>query len=255
MSASSITTSVPTGAISNWCIQERTSRSTLFSNGCPEPNRNGTIVSSSDYQSFCCDGFIVNTAFNIYNDSDPSPYIILASDENGTQPVSLSDLLCCGVSGTQSAALGLVPSVKTACAPGTQGTPLLSLAASVASDASVFSVTYAPTSLATTDDPSATVTNDLWGWATPTYGASGTPVCFWANTASGVDGLAEVTVPATYVAPTTSATDSTSGSGSGASASASTSVPSGGFSLTRDRQRGKAGVITLGLVVAGLLLA
>ncbi|KAI6083063.1 hypothetical protein F4821DRAFT_245565 [Hypoxylon rubiginosum] len=251
MSAVSITTSVPTGAISDWCIQERTPRSNLFGSGCPEPYRNGTNLSPDDFQSFCCDGVIVNTAFDMYNDSDTSPYILLASDDNGTHPVNLSDLVCCGVSGTQSAALGLVPSLKTACAPGTQATPLLSLAASVASDASVFPVTYAPTSFATTtDNPSATVTNDLWGWATPTYGASGTPVCFWANTVSGVDGLAEVTVPATYVAPTTSVTDSASGSG----APASTLVPSEGFSLAREKQRNRAWVAALGLVAVGVLL-
>ncbi|XXH01715.1 hypothetical protein Hte_008076 [Hypoxylon texense] len=272
-SLSSITTSVPTGLISEWCIQQRSPRAQLFggAGGCPEPYRSGTSVSAADFQSFCCDGVIVNTAFDIYNDSTTRlspPYgLPLASDGNHTRPVSLSDLVCCGVAGLpQSAALDPRPRpgpFRTACVPGAQrATPLLSLAASAASDASAFPVTYAPapTSLAgtttttttttTADDESATVTNDLWGWATPTYGAPGTPVCFYANTASGVDGLAEVTVPATYVAPTSSATDSASGAG----APASTSVPSAGSSFMRAPRRNRTWVVMLGLAAVSLLI-
>ncbi|KAI1770098.1 hypothetical protein F4818DRAFT_433958 [Hypoxylon cercidicola] len=247
MSASSVTTSVPTGAISEWCVQQRTPRSQLFGTGCPEPGRNGSAV---DFQSICCDGVIVNTAFDMYNALPPVPYVLpLATDENGARPVDLADLVCCGVAGTQSAALDPWPSPKTACAPNARPTPLLSLAASAASDASVFAVTYAPTPPATAADESATVTNDIWGVGSPTYGASGTPVCFWANTASGVDGLAEVTVPATYVAPTTTSPNTYSGP------VASTSVPSTGFSLARARWTNHGWAVTFGLVIISLLLS
>ncbi|KAI4859814.1 hypothetical protein F4820DRAFT_438693 [Hypoxylon rubiginosum] len=267
-----VTTLVPTGAISEWCVKERTPRAQLFGGAaCPD---NNYYRNASDFQSFCCDGPIVNTAFDMYNSSAtsrPSPYPLpLASDGNGARTVYLSDLVCCGLAGTQPpAALDLWPSLKTACATSVQQpTPLLSLAASAASDAGVFPVTYAPTSslaaTATTGDESATVTNDLWGWASPTYGASGTPVCFYVNTVDGVDGsLAEVTVPATYVAPTSSATGSGSGgatssatdSGSGSTAPVSTSVPSAGSSLTRAPQRNRVWVATLGLVTVSLLFS
>ncbi|KAI1413286.1 hypothetical protein F5Y13DRAFT_161001 [Hypoxylon sp. FL1857] len=237
---SSVTTSIPTGAFSEWCLIPDSSRRQLFS-ACPQPYRNGTTVNPRSFQTICCDGVIVDTSFDLYNSSAGLPAI--SDDANNTHPINLSDLVCCGVTGVQSEALNFTPSLRTACAPGTTGTPLASLAATNASGASLYPITYASGSA--TDDPSATVTNDLWGWAMPTYGASGTPVCLWVNTESGVS-MAEVTVPATYVAPTTSVTDSGS--------AATPSSPSAGYSAVR--MQGKSRVcLTLGLMAMSLLFA
>ncbi|OTA53838.1 hypothetical protein K449DRAFT_389591 [Hypoxylon sp. EC38] len=250
---SSITTSIPTSPISEWRLVWQSPRRALFG-GCPAPHRDGTNTvspSSSSFQSICCNGVIVDTAFDLYN-SSLTPGLLPSSitdDENNNTiiPINLSDLICCGVTGVQTAALNLTPSPHTACAPGTASTPLASLAATNASSAAVYPVTYA--SQSTTDNPSATVTNDLWGWATPTYGASGTPVCLWVNTQSGVS-MAEVTVPATYVAPiTTSSADA----GSAATVTSTSSATSDGFSAVRTQGRSRAW-ITLGLVALGLFL-
>ncbi|KAI0838446.1 hypothetical protein F5Y06DRAFT_268104 [Hypoxylon sp. FL0890] len=240
--SSSITTSIPTGVISEWCLVPETPRRSLFTTYCPQPYHNGSTVNPGIFQSICCDGVIVDTSFDLYNPTPDVPYSI-SGDDNGTHPVNLSDLVCCGITGVQSEALSPTPSLRTACAPGTIGTPLASLAATNASRADLYPVTYA--SRSTTDNPSATVTNDLWGLATPTYGASGTPVCLWINTESGVS-MAEVTVPATYVAPTASSTSS----GSAVTSSSS----SAGFSSTRAQRRRRT-CVTLGLVALGLLLA
>ncbi|OTA92715.1 hypothetical protein M434DRAFT_396274 [Hypoxylon sp. CO27-5] len=235
-------------------------RRALFG-GCPAPHRDGTdTVSSSSFQSICCNGVIVDTTLDLYNSSSLTPGLLPSSipdagDNNNNSnntilPINLSDLICCGVAGVQTAALNLTPSPRTACAPGTASTPLASLAATNASGATVYPVTYA--SRSTTDNPSATVTNDLWGWATPTYGALGTPVCLWVNTQSGVS-MAEVTVPATYVAPTTTSSVDAD-TGSAATVTSTSSATSDGFSAVRTQGRRRAW-IALGLVALGLFLA
>ncbi|KAI1099053.1 hypothetical protein F4804DRAFT_349662 [Jackrogersella minutella] len=232
---SSVTTSIPTGPIAEWCLVPESPRRSLFTPPCP--SRSNATAPLEDFTSICCAGIIVDTAFDLYNSSNTITYPYAASDNNNnnnTQPVNLSDLLCCGVSGVQSQVLTPVPSVRTACAPGTAGTPLASLAATDASNASPYPVTWASASASA----EATVTNDLWGWATPTYGASGTPVCLWANTAGGV-GVVEVTVPATYVATSSSAAGSSS-----TAASSDAAARRGGGGLWR----------VLGLMVLGLLL-
>ncbi|OTA98077.1 hypothetical protein M426DRAFT_123868 [Hypoxylon sp. CI-4A] len=248
--SSSITTSLPTGAIPQWCILPETPRKSLFNPGCPATyDQNGTVARSTDFQSICCDGVIVDTSLDLYSSDAAYPFSN-PDTENSTRPVDLADLICCGVSGVQSEALSFSPpkNLHTACAAGTQSTPLASLAATNASQASTFPVTYAsntPTSTPTPTsggDPSATVTNDLWGWNTgPTYGASGTPVCLWVYTQSGVS-MAEVTVPATYVA-----------SEDTGSAVTSTSTPSAAFSFARAPSGGRL-CVTLGLMALALLV-
>ncbi|KAI2606770.1 hypothetical protein GGR54DRAFT_644001 [Hypoxylon sp. NC1633] len=243
---SSIITSIPTGAVAEWCVVPHYRRSSLFLEGCQEAVRNTTAVNLADFQSICCDGLIVDTALDIYNAS--SYTLAPGTYPNGYTPIKLSDLVCCGVGGTQTQALPLTPDPRTACAPGTTGTPLASLAATNASRADLFPVTYSGGAPASNNDGlSATASNDLWGWASPSYGASGTPMCFWANTAASGADVAKVTVLATYVAPTGSETTSTS-------APASTSKPSAGFSFSRTR--GTSCVfVTLGLMGLSLLLA
>ncbi|KAI0886760.1 uncharacterized protein GGS22DRAFT_117262 [Annulohypoxylon maeteangense] len=247
MSSSSITTSIPTGPIPEWCLVAQSGhRSRLFT--CPRPYRDGgSSAKSTDFTSICCDGVIVDTSFDLYSSSNLTtgllPYSI--PNSNSTIPVDLSNLICCPISGVQSEALNPTPasSARTTCAPGTPAIPLASLAATNASDASVYPVTYA--SITPSADPSATVTNDLWGWATPTYGASGSPVCFWANTASGVS-VAEVTVPVSYVA---SATTSGAVTGTGSSATASPSSAAAALRVAWGRG-GLVGVLGLGLLLS-----
>ncbi|KAI0101426.1 hypothetical protein F4776DRAFT_498382 [Hypoxylon sp. NC0597] len=245
---SSLTTSIPTSPITEWCLVLQSPRRALFGGGCPSPPRNGTTTTTttSFFQSICCDGVIIDTALDLYNNTSLTPGLLPSSVPNAGNaalPINLSDLVCCGVAGVQSAALNPTPSPRTACAAGTTSTPLASLAATNASGAALYPVTYA--SRSSSDDPSATVTNDLWGWATPTYGASGTPVCLWVNTQSGVS-MAEVTVPATYVAPATPSTD--------AGSAATSSSTSDGFSAVRT-QGGSRGCIVLGLMVLAVFLA
>ncbi|KAI2631469.1 hypothetical protein GGS26DRAFT_96072 [Hypomontagnella submonticulosa] len=224
-SPSSITTSIPTGAIPEWCLELANPHAGLFSANCPEVFHNRSTVPPKQYQAFCCDGDIVDLTIDIYNlSSNPSPILPGSHPgDDGFHPVDLSNLVCCGATGTQTAALGHTPSVRTTCAPGTTATPLASLAATNMSHASTYPLTWSSPS--PTSAPDSTVTNDLWGWNVPKYGASGTPVCFLANTGSGVS-MAEVTVPATYVAPTLPA-DSGSGSSPTAPSSAAR-TPRGG---------------------------
>ncbi|KAI8961476.1 hypothetical protein F5Y11DRAFT_326287 [Daldinia sp. FL1419] len=245
-SPASITTSLPTGTISEWCLLPRNIRATLFSNSCPEPYEKGTSVSPRDFQGICCNGVIVDTSFDIYSNSSPFTPFSNPNDEP-LRPVNIEDLVCCGVTGVQTAALDLTPNPRTACAPGTVGTPLASLAATNVTRATPFSVTYAEgTPPSRSADPSATVTNDLWGWMTPQYGESGTPICLLMNTkASGVD-VAQVTVPATYVPPTTSATDT------GSTAEPTSSSGAGSWGV--QNQPKTRLFATLGLMIAGLLL-
>ncbi|KAF3067281.1 hypothetical protein GL218_08620 [Daldinia childiae] len=245
MASPSITTSIPTGDISQWCLYPRNSRATLFGLSCPQPYEKGTSISPADFQGICCNGVIVDTSFDIYGNSS-SPIVPYSNPNGGSpHPVNLENLVCCGVTGVQTAAIDFTPTPRTACAPGTTGTPLASLAATNVTRATQYPVTYADsTPPSSSVDPSATVTNDLWGWASPTYGASGMPICFLANTkASGVS-LAEVTVPATYVPPTASATGSDS-------AAEPTSSPSGAASWAQPKTRL---CLTLGLIVMSLLV-
>ncbi|KAI0379368.1 hypothetical protein F5Y04DRAFT_282793 [Hypomontagnella monticulosa] len=240
---SSVTTSIPAGAIPEWCLQLANPRAELFGARCPEVYHNHTTTTPKQYQSFCCDGVIVDLTLDLYNlSSNPSPILPGSHPgEAGFQPVDLSNLVCCGATGIQTAPPDRTPSVRTTCAPGTTATPLASLVATNVSQASTFPLTWSSPSPSPTAAPDATVTNNLWGWGVPKYGAPGTPVCFLANTGSGVS-LAEVTVPATYVAPT-SPTDSSSGSNPTAPSSAAR-TPRGGRHL----------YTMLGLVVVTLLL-
>ncbi|KAI1807492.1 hypothetical protein F4811DRAFT_506011 [Daldinia bambusicola] len=259
-SPSSITTSIPTGDISQWCLFLGSRRASLFGAQCPSPLENGTSSSPDDYQGVCCNGVIVDTSFDIYNNSSSSPIIPYSNPNNGPpNPVNLDNLICCGVSGTQTAALAFTPAAssgpRTACAPGTAGTPLASLAATNVSRAAPYPVTYAESTPPSPSggDPSATVTNDLWGWGSPQYGASGTPICFLANTKKerGAS-VVEVTVAATYVAPTGAATTSAGGSEGSAEGSTASSGPASWAGQVRPKT---SLCVTLGLMVLGSLLA
>ncbi|OTB10923.1 hypothetical protein K445DRAFT_27122 [Daldinia sp. EC12] len=223
-SPSSVTTSIPTGAISQWCLYPGIPRVALFGLKCPELKDKSTSSSPDDYQAICCNGVIVDTSRDIYNNS--SPVFPNSNPQIGPpRPIDLENLVCCGVTGVQTDALTITPTPRTTCAPGTTGTPLASLAATNLSRATQYPVTYADsTPPSRSDDPSATVTNDLWGWGRPQYGASGTPLCFLANTKASDVSLAQVTVAATYVAPTTSTTGSDSAANPTSSSSASSSV-------------------------------
>ncbi|KAI0895280.1 hypothetical protein F4806DRAFT_470394 [Annulohypoxylon nitens] len=205
----SITTALPVGPLAQWCLVPASGRAALVS--CPDMIAKDATAKRADFISICCDGLVIDTSLDIYAAANLSNGLLPFSipDTKYSLPIQLSDLVCCPISGIQSEALDYNPGSdsRTTCAPGTVATPLASLAATNFTRAKPYTVTYASVSSST--DSEATVTNNLWGPVTPTYGASGLPVCFWANTVTSVS-VAEVTVPVSYVAPSTTSASSSS---------------------------------------------
>ncbi|KAF4634346.1 hypothetical protein G7Y89_g3762 [Cudoniella acicularis] len=184
---SSITTAVPIGLISKWCVLVPGFN---FNVMCEGERGNDT---SSVFQNICCGGTIVNTKNNTMSNNDDD-------DDGIPDPVYLEDLACCRPSESEGDAAIFPPPFATSgttCPFGTP-TPLASLAATnTANVASVYEATIASAfySLGLTD---------------PLNGAMlQTPYCFWAKT-KGMQ-VETVTLPAPDITRYTTTEDQTGG--------------------------------------------
>ncbi|KAI1804689.1 hypothetical protein F4811DRAFT_552557 [Daldinia bambusicola] len=173
--SSSITTAIPTGLIENWCLA-------------PAMHFNGTRYECadgkpewqpSDFQTFCCDGQILNTVKDIWRDLV----------KGGNNSMAISDMICCGNSGPEQGGILPLPTAYTECSEGSP-TPLASIAGTNIDNAVPFLVTYTSASFG-----EGTVVGD--------YIPTKTPTCFWAYT-KGV-GTTEVTLPAPQITTLSSA--------------------------------------------------
>jgi hypothetical protein len=177
---SSITTAVPSGIITNgpdWCIQGLVDP---FGNDEPPYTYNECFNSTrgtekSSFETFCCDGNIIDTSSNIW-----SP----VARNFTTYELDLENLVCCRTGG-QLLPGGIQPidTDYTKCSASEVPTPLASLAATNTDNAALFLATYASAS-----GP------DLEDWT-----VTQTPTCLWVETASGVVSMTEITVPAAEI--------------------------------------------------------
>ncbi|KAL7620328.1 hypothetical protein AAE478_009322 [Parahypoxylon ruwenzoriense] len=78
---SSITTAIPTGPIDKWCLAPLS-----FYHGERYECANETENSKEDFQTFCCNGEIINAVWNIW---EPGGVI-------GVPVMNLADMVCCG---------------------------------------------------------------------------------------------------------------------------------------------------------------
>ncbi|OTA64119.1 hypothetical protein K449DRAFT_381050 [Hypoxylon sp. EC38] len=226
---SSITTVIPTGPIETWCVGTLT-----YYDGTKYQCANETNgTHESDFQTFCCNGEIINTVHDIWKP---------AFWKGDNHSVNLADMVCCGISGPQAGGVLPLPSANTECNQGSP-TPLASLAATNTDNAVPFKVTY--TSASFGDDGTV-------GDFIPTN----TPNCFFALTKSVA--TTEITLPTpdiTTLPPATtdqfgfpistaSETRPTSSSGSGStgsgSSTAQTTVLSGTASQSGSESSGTA---------------
>jgi len=163
---SSIVTTVPSGPIQTWCIQEPWfDPDNETRQSCANATQGTT---DSDFETICCDGSIVDTTKDIFSGG----------------PIDLANLVCCQPRGPQSGGLLPLPTnAPTECSTGTP-MPLASLAATNTDNAQDFLVTYTSASFG------ETTTGDF----IPTE----TPYCLWAYTASGV-ALTNITVAAAQI--------------------------------------------------------
>ncbi|KAI1378711.1 hypothetical protein F4677DRAFT_411766 [Hypoxylon crocopeplum] len=210
----SITTVIPTAPIEKWCVGPLE----FFDNDPFECANKSQGTQQSDFQTFCCDGDIINVARDFW-----SPDFWDGDD----QSMNLSDMVCCGLKGPQAGGIQPIPTVHTQCADGSP-TPLASLAGTNTENAVPFLVTYT----------SASYGDNTVGDYIPTE----TPSCFWAYTVSVA--TEEITLsapeiktlpPATtdeFTAPFRTATETgpasettSSGSESGSTGSSSSTVP------------------------------
>ncbi|KAI1392794.1 uncharacterized protein F4822DRAFT_392239 [Hypoxylon trugodes] len=217
MSVSSITTQIPTSPIEKWCVAEP-----IQLDGEPYQCANETLgLKESDFQTFCCDGEIINTVHDIWK---PSFW------KGTNHSVNLSDMVCCGRNGPQTGGIQPLPTAYTECSEG-KPTPLADLAATNTKNAVPFLVTYT----------SASFGDNTVGDYIPTE----TPYCFWAYKSGAA--MEEVTVVAAQITtlppattdefgwPITTASETrptSSGSGSGSDAAAKTTILSGTASST-----------------------
>ncbi|KAF3057421.1 hypothetical protein GL218_06294 [Daldinia childiae] len=197
---SSITTAIPTGLITEWCLSAPTHfNGSRYECAATEPG-----WKASNFQTFCCDGDILNTAKDIWHD--------IGRGKNNS--IDLADMICCGLGGApQQGGVHPLPTAYTGCSAGAP-TPLASIAGTNTDNAAPFLVTYT----------SASYGQGTVGDYIPTE----TPTCFWAYTV-GV-GTTQVTLPApdittlppdttdefgfTIVSPSTTTTTTTTGSAS-----------------------------------------
>ncbi|KAI1205404.1 uncharacterized protein F4807DRAFT_284368 [Annulohypoxylon truncatum] len=178
---SSITTAIPTDPIPEWCIGPL-----QYYDGDKYQCANSTKgTEESDFQTFCCDGEIINSVHDIWK-----PAFYSATNHS----LSLSDMICCGLSGPQAGGILPLPSAYTECNGGSP-TPLASLANTNTENAQLFRVTYT----------SASFGDNTVGDFIPTN----TPNCFWAYTSGAA--TAEITLPTPDI--TTLAPESTNAFG------------------------------------------
>ncbi|KAI1465450.1 uncharacterized protein F4812DRAFT_461760 [Daldinia caldariorum] len=164
--SSSITTAIPTDLIEDWCI----TRVELFDGTRYECADGKPEWQASDFQTFCCNGQILNTAWDIWR----------GVVKGGNNSVALSDMICCGNSGPEQGGVLPLPTAYTTCSEGSP-TPLASVAGTNTDNAVPFLVTYTSASFG-----AGTVVGD--------YIPTETPTCFWAYT-KGL-GTTEITLPA-----------------------------------------------------------
>jgi hypothetical protein len=178
--ASSITTAVPSGPITDWCIQDSVDIDGN-ANVCGDSGEN-----PSDYGTICCAGDIVDTTSDLYRYG------------NANNTINLDNLVCCRIEGPQ--AQGGLQAIATDRAQCTEGnaTPLASFAATNTANAALWEKTF--TSAYQSVGPSTTIIDDVVPLQSPR--------CLWVYTKTGV-ALRNVTVPAADIttppAPTTDA--------------------------------------------------
>ncbi|USW56217.1 hypothetical protein Slin15195_G095360 [Septoria linicola] len=176
---------IPSGTINEFCIQQL-SGFHGEEQTCANETR-GTI--DEDFQTFCCDGWIIDTTQDLYR-YDPTA--------NRTEThVDLANLVCCAAHGPQQG--GIMPIIQgngLTCTTGSP-TPLASLAATNTNNAANYLATYTG---AQGGSESGTYNPTLTDFV-PTE----TPYCLWADTVGMVMqnvtvAVADITVPP---APTT----------------------------------------------------
>lgn len=225
----SVTTAVPVGPISDWCIKQYSVVSPT------EYTRCGNATDGShdhDYQSICCDGTIVNTARDLVRGGR----------------IRVNDLVCCQLHGPQKGGLFPLANAATECSTGTP-IPLASLAATNNKYAQSYTVTYK---------------NAAGMGMTGDWVRTKAPTCLWANTAKG----AQVT-PVTVLAapqptlPTTTSSNANFGFVTPGSTPSGTTPPSGSSptgspkssSASANPRISTAGLLLVGLVVLTPLLS
>jgi hypothetical protein len=228
---SSITTAVPSGIIANgpdWCIQGLIDP---FESDLPPYTYNecfnGTRgTEKSSFQTFCCDGDIIDKEHNLWSPQNFSSY-----------ELDLENLVCCRAGG-QLLPGGLMPidTDYTHCSASNIPTPLASLAATNTDNAALYLVTYESASQSGTS---------LGDWT-----RTETPTCLWVETANDAVSLTEITVPAaditTLPPPTTDrfgetiATRSTNSSDESKTSSGRSSTPTGSISSTGTPSSGQS---------------
>jgi hypothetical protein len=153
----SVSTIIPAGIISEWCITQPYFLGIPGTDyQCANSSR-GTV--ESDFITICCDGDIIDTAFDLYFHSGPTS-------------LDINDLVCCQPNGPQTG--GLQPIAQgpyTYCTSGTP-IPLISFAATNTGNQEPFLVTYT----------SASYGDHTTGDFIPTQ----VPQCLWADTAHGI---------------------------------------------------------------------
>ncbi|KAI0384171.1 hypothetical protein F5Y04DRAFT_249171 [Hypomontagnella monticulosa] len=189
---SSITTAIPTGPIDKWCLGPRT-----FGDGQHLECANATKgTQQSDFQTFCCNGEIINSAGELET-----------LRKNHT--LHLANMVCCGVNSPLDNIPSSLAQQHTSCVQGTP-TPLVSLAATNTDNAVNFAVTY---------------TNLVWGGQTVGYFTpTEAPSCFWAYKVDAE--MEEITLPKPEFTTPPPRPSSTLFIGSESAASAPSTTPS-----------------------------
>ncbi|KAI8957491.1 hypothetical protein F5Y11DRAFT_339416 [Daldinia sp. FL1419] len=162
---SSITTAIPTGLITEWCL----GAVTRFDGSRLECAAGKPERKKSDFQTFCCNGDILNVEKDIWRD--------VGRGKNNS--MAIADMICCGKGGAQEGGIHPLPTAYTACSEGAP-TPLASVAGTNTDNAAPFRVTYTSASFGA-------------GTEVGDYIPTETPTCFWAYTV-GV-GTTEITLP------------------------------------------------------------
>jgi hypothetical protein len=191
-----ITTAIPSGTHvypggPEWCIQGLVDQFATDSlrgappytyNECANSTR-GT--SKQDFETFCCDGDIIDSTYAIWGAADISDYAL-----------DVMNLVCCRAGGTRQPG-GIMP-IDTDykhCSASLVPTPLASLAATNSYNAALYTIVY---------ESASQLPNGGWGDWTVTE----TPTCLWIQTVGMVTvPMTTVTVPAaditTLPSPTT----------------------------------------------------
>lgn len=132
--------------------------------------REGT--KKDDYQTFCCDGTIIDKTYNFWS-GDVETYVM-----------DIKNMVCCREGGRLlPGGIQPIDNGHTRCGAGQKPEPLASLVATNTKNAELYTLTYESASELATG-----------GWGDWTYTA--TPTCLWIQTANPDVSLAEVIVPA-----------------------------------------------------------